>query len=211
MKLLAQDCIAQSPYKVSSLSLSLSFSPPPSLSSSEDTVRKVRILGTSEDTVKALEEHIDLDNIPDWLGGNNNGWPFGAGGDVPVGSGATTEAAKAAIDEAAKRAAQHAETDEGKYRRSITVSRRDTESVEVTVKPGGTLAFEFILEGYDVDYSVVAGDKTVVEKKRVFSDKGPERGEYKNDATEDTAVKILFDNTYSMLRSKVVKMNVFVA
>ena len=179
--------------------------------SSEDTVRKVRIIGTSEDAVKAIEEHIDLDNIPDWLGGNNTTWPFGAGGDVPVGCAASAEAAKAAIDDVAKRAAEDANSDEKKYKRCITVPRRDTERVEVTVKAGGTLAFEFIVEGYDVDFSVLEADKTVIEKKRVFNDKGPERGEYKNNGTEEAVVTILFDNTYSILRSKVVRMNVFVA
>lgn len=51
---------------------------------SADTRRKVQILGKGSDPLASLTPHIELDQIPEFLGGGSGGWRHGDGGWVPV-------------------------------------------------------------------------------------------------------------------------------
>ena len=112
---------------------------------------KVQILGASADHLGEISKYIDLDQVPDWLGGPSTGSEVPEGGTVPNSKKA---AGKAPTRTSGDVAPYYPEArDDGFTAACITAGK--VEDIEFPVEAGARLTYSVKIESYDVDFSVV--------------------------------------------------------
>jgi len=109
----------------------------------EETKEKMLIFRSGY--LPRLQEHVDLQQIPAFLGGTSRErWPHGEGGDVPDSGGANANETFI-----------------------VDILAGKSHSIDVEVAPGSTCMWEFCVERYAIDYNISIKDEAVQPLKRV--------------------------------------------
>lgn len=148
---------------------------------SEQTHRKVHVHRSN--FLEPLQEHVDLSELPTWLGGESpEPWPHGDGANV----------------------CQEADKEVGGWvhgAKALHVS--NIETLEVEVAAGHTCVWEFHVEAYDIGFSASAGEELLVQADfRVDTTDGWQHGKFTNPTDQPVTVKLTFDNSSSWFHEK---------
>ena len=133
------------------------------------TRKKLSVHRTEKSWLKAMQKQIDLDQIPEFLGGTNKTpWPHGEGGVV------------------------HSSISDGENEGAMQIHVSVQERTSVKVQEGQTVIFEFKCLGKkaSIDYAVFADETEIVEKTKLKSTDGWSTGKF--EAYDETTISATF-------------------